>query len=273
MNELAAYFSTISSAHRSLILVSGIAFFWLIENAFPLFQFQYKKWKHAGINFFLTFTTILVNFCLAFILLFATQLTHENNFGILNWIPEIPLWLFAIIGLLLLDLISAYLVHWIQHRVKWLWRFHLIHHSDTWVDTTSANRHHPGESVIRFVFTTIGVILVGSPMWLVFLYQTLSVVATQFNHANIKFPKKLDAFLSYIIVSPNMHKIHHHYVLPYTDSNYGNIFSIWDRLFGTYLFMPVEDIQFGIDTHMKSEENNKLRHLLQIPFQKKLDKK
>ena len=128
MNELAAYFSSISSAHRSLILVLGITFFWVIENAFPLFQFQYKKWKHAGINFFLTFTTILVNFCLAFILLFATQLTHENNFGILNWIPEIPLWLFAIIGLLLLDLISAYLAHWIQHRVKWLWRFHLIHH-------------------------------------------------------------------------------------------------------------------------------------------------
>ena len=269
MNDLAAYFSTISSAHRSLILVLGITFFWLIENAFPLFQFQYKKWKHAGINFFLTFTTILVNFCLAFILLFATQWTQENNFGILNWIPEIPLWLYAIIGLLLLDLISAYLVHWVQHRVKWLWRFHLIHHSDTWVDTTSANRHHPGESVIRFVFTTIGVILVGSPMWLVFLYQTLSVVATQFNHANIKFPKKLDAFLSYIIVSPNMHKIHHHYVLPYSDSNYGNIFSIWDRLFGTYLFMPVEDIKFGIDTHMKSEENNKLLPLLQIPFQKK----
>ncbi|MEY2670534.1 MAG: hypothetical protein RLZZ577_850, partial [Bacteroidota bacterium] len=91
--------------------------------------------------------------------------------------------------------IGAYLVHLVEHKVKFLWGFHLIHHTDTWIDTTSANRHHPGESVIRFVFTTLGVVLVGSPMWLVFLYQTLSVVATQFNHANIALPKKVDLFL------------------------------------------------------------------------------
>jgi sterol desaturase/sphingolipid hydroxylase (fatty acid hydroxylase superfamily) len=114
-------------------------------------------------------------------------------------------------------------VHLVEHKIKFLWRFHLIHHTDVWVDTTSANRHHPGESVIRFAFTTMGVIIVGSPMWLVFLYQTLSVIATQFNHANIVMPK-WDTILSYFIVSPDMHKVHHHYKLPYTDSNYGNIF-------------------------------------------------
>ena len=69
MNDIIAYFSSIPSSHRSLILVAGITIFWLIENAFPLFKFNYKKWHHAGINFFLTFTTIIVNFCLAFILL------------------------------------------------------------------------------------------------------------------------------------------------------------------------------------------------------------
>jgi sterol desaturase/sphingolipid hydroxylase (fatty acid hydroxylase superfamily) len=91
---------------------------------------------------------------------------------------------FYVIGLLLLDLIGAYLVHFVEHKTKFLWRFHLIHHTDTWVDTTSANRHHPGESIIRFTFTTLGVLIVGSPMWMVFLYQTLSVIATQFNHAH-----------------------------------------------------------------------------------------
>jgi sterol desaturase/sphingolipid hydroxylase (fatty acid hydroxylase superfamily) len=110
-------------------------------------------------------------------------------------------WLYAIVGLLLLDFIGAYLVHLVEHKVKFLWRFHLIHHTDTWIDTTTANRHHPGESVLRFIFTTLGVFIVGSPMWMVFLYQSLSVLATQFNHANIVLPKRLDNILSYIIVS------------------------------------------------------------------------
>jgi sterol desaturase/sphingolipid hydroxylase (fatty acid hydroxylase superfamily) len=166
-----------------------------------------------------------------------------------------------------LDLVGAYAVHYVEHRWYPLWRFHLIHHTDTFVDTTSANRHHPGESVIRFIFTTIGVLLVGSPMWLVFAYQTLSVIFTQFNHANIVLPRKLDLVLSYFIVSPDMHKIHHHYQLPYTDSNYGNIFSIWDRLFGTYRYKNRNELIYGIDTHSDPKENNALGNLLKIPFQ------
>nr|WP_315143656.1 sterol desaturase family protein [uncultured Flavobacterium sp.] len=268
MNDLISYFTTIPSSHRSLILVGGITLFWLIENAFPLFNFNYKKAHHAGINLFLTMTTIVVNFCLAFILVKAADWTTINNFGILQELPQMPVWLYTLIGLLLLDLIGAYLVHLVEHKTKFLWRFHLIHHTDTWIDTTTANRHHPGESVIRFIFTTFGVLIVGSPMWMVFLYQTLSVIATQFNHANIALPKKVDVFLSYFIVSPDMHKVHHHFVLPYTDSNYGNIFSIWDRIFGTFMTMPREEIRYGVDTHLKPEEHNELKNLLKIPFQK-----
>jgi sterol desaturase/sphingolipid hydroxylase (fatty acid hydroxylase superfamily) len=268
MNEIINYFSSIPSSHRALILAGGIAFFWLIETAVPFVKFQYNKWQHAGINIFFTLTTIVVNFGLALLLLKTAQWTTENSFGILNWLPELNPWLFAIVGLLLLDLIGAYLAHLVEHKVKFLWRFHLIHHTDTWIDTTSANRHHPGESVIRFIFTTLGVLLVGCPMWLVFLYQTLSVLSTQFTHANISLPKKMDNFLSFFIVSPDMHKVHHHYVLPYTDSNYGNIFSVWDRLFGTFKTLDRNQIVYGVDTHMKSEENNKLSNLLSIPFQK-----
>ena len=268
MQEIINYFSTIPSSHRASILAGGIAFFWVIESAIPFIKFKYNKWQHAGINIFFTLTTIIINFCLAFILLKSAQWTVDNQFGILNWLPKMNLWLFAIIGLLLLDLIGAYLAHLVEHKVKFLWRFHLIHHSDTWIDTTSGNRHHPGESVIRFVFTTIGVLAVGSPMWMVFLYQTLSVVATQFTHANIILPKKLDNFISYFLVSPDMHKVHHHYVLPYTDSNYGNIFSIWDRIFGTFKTLDRSKLIYGVDTHMKPEEHNNLKNLLSIPFQK-----
>lgn len=268
METIINYFSSIPSTHRGLILASGIAFFWIIESVKPFFKFKYNKWHHAGINIFFTLTTIVINFGLAFILLKTTNYVTQSGFGILQWLPAINNWLYAILGLLLLDFFGAYLAHYVEHKTKFLWRFHLIHHTDTWVDTTSGNRHHPGESVIRFLFTTLGVIIVGAPMWLVFMYQTLSVVATQFTHANICLPKKIDQLLSYFIVSPDMHKIHHHYKLPYTDSNYGNIFSVWDRIFGTFSYMNRENIIFGIDTHLDEKEHNNIGNLLKIPFQK-----
>lgn len=268
METIINYFETIPSLHRGLILAGGIAFFWLIESAVPFFKFQYNKWHHAGINIFFTLTTIVINFALAFILIKAAEYVTQSQFGILNWLPSMNIVIYTVVGLLLMDFFGAYLAHLVEHKVKFLWRFHLIHHTDTYIDTTSGNRHHPGESVIRFVFTTLGVLLVGAPMWMVFMYQTLSVVATQLTHANICLPKKLDKVISYFLVSPDMHKIHHHYQLPYTDSNYGNIFSVWDRIFGTYLYLNREDIVYGVDTHMDPKEHNVLLNLLKIPFQK-----
>ena len=105
-------------------------------------------------------------------------------------------------------------------------------------------------------------------MGLVFLYQSLSVVLSQFNHANISINPKLDKFLSYFIVTPNMHKVHHHYVLPYTDSNYGNIFSFWDRLFGTFTFLNPSKIIYGVDTYFDEKENQSISSLLYRPFEK-----
>ena len=267
METIINYFNTIPSSHRSLLLVGGIALFWIIENAFPFFKFRYNKIQHAGINIFFTITSIAVNFFLAFVLLKISAFTVQNNFGILHLLPKINFWIFMAAGLLLLDFIGAFLPHFVEHRIKFLWRFHLIHHTDRWVDTTSANRHHPGESVIRFAFTAMGVLLVGAPMWLVFLYQSLSVIFSQFNHANISISKKIDTVMSYIFVSPDMHKVHHHYKLPYTDSNFGNIFSVWDRIFGTFKTLNRNEIVYGLDTHLDTKENNNLKNLLHIPFQ------
>ena len=239
----------------------------MIESAAPLFAFRYNKWKHAGVNIIFTLTTIVVNFAMAFILVKSSDWVVEHQFGLIQWI-SMPLWLFAIVGLLLLDLISAWLIHYIEHRVKWMWRFHLIHHTDQHVDTTTANRHHPGESVFRFVFTTLAVFIIGAPMWMVFLYQTLSVVLTQFNHSNVKMPAWLDDTLVWIICTPNMHRVHHHYRMPYTDSNFGNIFSIWDRLFGTFTRVENEYLRYGVDTYMAERETNDPITLLKIPFMK-----
>ena len=268
MESIINYFETIPSSHRSMLLVGGITFFWLLEGALPLFNFNYKKWKHAFPNLFFTGTTIIINFSLAFLLLSTADWVQANDFGIINWLPEMPLWLYVLLGLLLLDFFGAYLAHFTEHRIKPLWMIHLVHHSDHKVDTTTANRHHPLESVVRFVFTLFGVFVVGTPIAIVMLYQSMSLVFTQFNHANIKMPKQLDKLLSYFIVSPDMHKVHHHNLLPYTDSNYGNIFSIWDRLLGTYMHLDREKIVYGVDTFPDEKINSDLRELLKQPFQK-----
>jgi len=162
------YFETIPSSHRSIILVGGLAFFWILESGVPLFKFRYRKWQHAIPNLFFTLTTVIINFSLAWLLLGTADWVVVNNFGILNWIPEIPLWLYALLGVLLLDFFGAYLAHYVEHKVKPLWMVHLVHHTDHKVDTTTANRHHPIESVIRFTFTLFGVFVVGTPIALVF---------------------------------------------------------------------------------------------------------
>ncbi|MCK9404645.1 MAG: sterol desaturase family protein [Chitinophagaceae bacterium] len=258
------YFEHIPSLHRALILAGGITFFWLIEGAIPLFGFTYNKWKHASINIFFTLTTIIINFSFALFVVRTSDYVVANKFGLLQLV-NMPLWIFMIVGLLLLDLVGAYSIHLIEHKIKWMWKFHMVHHADTHVDTTTANRHHPGESVFRAVFTIIGVIICGAPMWLVMMYQSLSVVLTQFNHANIRLPLWLDNTLSWLIVSPNMHKVHHHYKRPQTDSNYGNIFSVWDRLFGTFNYTPIEQIQYGLDV-LDNTKDESLPFQLNIPF-------
>jgi sterol desaturase/sphingolipid hydroxylase (fatty acid hydroxylase superfamily) len=148
-----------------------------------------------------------------------------------------------------------------------MWRFHIIHHCDSYVDTTTANRHHPIESVFRAVFTVLAVVITGAPVWLLLLYQFLSVFASQFSHANISLPRWLDDAISWIIVSPNMHKVHHHRTQPLTDTNYGNIFSCWDRLFGTYT--RIEDmntLRYGIDNYTDESEKWPALSLLKMPL-------
>lgn len=268
METIIQYFETIPSSHRTLILVGGLTLFWLLEGAVPLFIFKYNKWKHAIPNIFFTITTVAINFVLAFLLLKTADWVKANSFGVINWFPEMPLWLYAFFGVLLLDFIGAYVPHYIEHQVKPLWMIHLVHHTDHKVDTTTANRHHPFESLIRFIFTLLGVFVAGTPIAIVFMYQSLSLVATQFTHANIRLPKNVDKVLSYVLVSPDMHKVHHHHVLPYTDSNYGNIFSIWDRIFGTFMQLDREKLVYGVDVFPDELKNSNITELLKQPFQK-----
>ncbi|PWT71477.1 MAG: sterol desaturase [Bacteroidetes bacterium] len=267
MDKIIHFFENIESWQRTVLVVGGIVLFWLVESAYPLFHYRYNKVKHAGLNFFFTLTTLIVNFVFAFLIVKASDYAYQHQLGILNLV-RLPLWLYILAGMMILDFISSWLIHWIQHKIKWMWKFHLIHHSDTWVDTTTSTRHHPMESIFRAAFTLLAVLLAGVPIWLLFFYQFLSVLLSQLNHANFSFPKWLDNALGWIIVTPDMHKVHHHNVQPLTDTNYGNIFSIWDRIFGTYAYVKdVKTLQYGIDTYPEEKENNSLGKLLKIPFE------
>lgn len=267
MEQIVSFFDNIPTEFRAAILIGGVVIFWIVEGTLPLFKFQYKKVRHAGLNLFFTLTTAIIGFGLAGALLAASDLVANNRFGLL-YLVDLPLWAQLVVGVLLLDFIGAYLVHWTEHKVKWMWKFHLVHHSDTTVDVTTGLRHHPGETVFRIGFTILAVMIVGAPMWIIMFYQSLSVLFAHITHANINMPKSLDRALSWVFVTPLMHKVHHHYTQPLTDTNYGNIFSIWDRIFGT--FAQVDDTReliYGIDTHMDPKENDQMGNLLGIPFQ------
>lgn len=260
------FFEHIPSYYRTAILVAGLLILWLIEGAIPRLKFSGNKYRHAGTNLFFTLTTAIVNLGFAFLIVKASEWTAAQKFGLL-YLLQLPAWLHAILALLLLDFIGAYLVHFIQHKIGWMWQFHKIHHTDKEIDATTALRHHPVESVFRVVALFVAIVVAGVPIWMVMLYQTISAFMSQFNHANIHLPHWLDKGLSWIIVSPDMHKVHHSRFQPETDSNYANIFSLWDRLFGT--FVTVKDttsINYGLDEYQDARYQQ-IGPLLKTPWE------
>lgn len=269
-DRLLAYFETLESRplERMAILVGGLLFFWIIEGAIPLFALHYRKRKihHALVNFGFTVIHLIIHTFLAILIILLSDWCREQQFGIAYW-TNASVWLIILISVLALDF-SSWLVHFVMHKSSLLWRFHLIHHSDTKVDVTTGLRHHPGDSLLRGLFFLLLIFISGAPMYGVMIYQTLVVFATAFTHANISLPRKLDRALSFVLISPNMHKVHHHWKQPYTDSNYGAVFSIWDRLLGTYQHLDAAKIRYGLDKHYPEEKDEDFMALMKKPFQK-----
>jgi len=271
MENIIQFFETIPSSTRTVFLVLGLTFFLLLEKGIPIFKFEYRKWNHARLNLSLTLMTLLINLIGAGLILKAAEYNLANQYGLinLNSIVNIPLWLKVIIAVIILDFIGAWLIHMLEHKIKFMWVFHIIHHTDQNVDVTTGLRHHPIEAVFRLTFTIIAVLFSGATIGMVMLYQTISAFTAHFSHANFQTPQKLDKLLSWIFVTPRFHRLHHHYVLPHTDHNFGNIFSIWDHLFRTNTHIDdLDDLKFGLDTHMEEDEIDSLKNLLFIPFQK-----
>lgn len=264
------YFSTLEQhpLQRMAILVGGLLLFWIIEGAIPLVPLRYKKNKlrHAAVNFGFTVIHLIIHTFLAILIVMLSDWCREQDFGMVYWFNANILGA-IIIGVLALDF-SSWLVHLVMHKVPLLWRFHLIHHSDNNVDVTTGLRHHPGDSLLRGIFFLLLIFFSGAPMYSVMIYQTLVVLATAFTHANISLPKRVDKALSYFLVSPNMHKVHHHWVQPYTDSNYGAVFSIWDHLFRTFTTLNPKKIRYGLDKYYPNEKDEDFMALMKRPFQK-----
>nr|WP_294903617.1 sterol desaturase family protein [uncultured Lacibacter sp.] len=271
-NQILEHFQTLEQRplERMAILVGGLLFFWIIEGAIPLFSLNYKKSKlrHAGVNFVFTVIHLIIHTFLAIFIIKLSDWCLHTEFGLVYW-TNANVFFTIIIGVLALDF-SSWLVHLVMHKVPLLWRFHLVHHSDTNVDVTTGLRHHPGDSVLRGLFFLLLIFISGAPMYSVMIYQTLVVLATAFTHANISLPPKLDKALSWFLISPNMHKVHHHWKQPYTDTNYGAVFSIWDRLLGTFSSLDPKDIKYGLDRYYPADKDEDVMKLMVKPF-KKLD--
>jgi sterol desaturase/sphingolipid hydroxylase (fatty acid hydroxylase superfamily) len=266
MEKFVHYWEHISSLQRMVILMGGMIFFWFAEGYYPLFHFSYKRYKHAGINLLFLATTIILNLVFGIATIAVCNYVTQHKIGLINWF-SLPTWAVIFVGLFMGDLFGQYIPHYIMHKIKWMWKFHMIHHSDTHVDVTTGTRHHPGEWLFRETFMIAGVIVMGMPVWLYFLYRSTAALFTHFNHANIIVPEWLDRPISWVFVSPNMHKIHHHYKRPYTDSNYSNIFSLWDRLLGTFKYTDPKTLRYGLDVLDDSNDEN-LGYQFKIPFDK-----
>ncbi len=269
-DRLINHFQTLEKhpIERMAILVGGLLFFWIIEGAIPLLPLHYKKNKlqHASVNFGFTIIHLLIHTLLAILIVLLADWCQKQSFGLVYWLHANILFT-IIIAVLALDF-SSWLVHIVMHKSKLLWRFHLIHHSDNNVDVTTGLRHHPGDSLLRGIFFMLLIFISGAPMYTVMIYQTMLVMSTAFTHANISLPKGLDKALSYILVSPNMHKVHHHWKQPYTDCNYGGVFSIWDRLLSTFKKLDPKEIRYGLDRYYPNEKDEDFVALMKKPFQK-----
>jgi len=270
-NRLLEYFNTLEQRpfERMAFIVGSLVILWILEGAIPLLPLRYKKnkVKHASVNLFFTFMHIIIHTGFGILIVFLADWAALKQVGLVYWFTLSPL-AAIIVSALFLDFFGGWLSHFTEHKVPLFWRMHIIHHADNNVDVTSGLRHHPLESIWRGLFFLAAIIICGAPIYAVMIYQTLLTVFTGVTHANISLPPSIDKMMSYFLVSPNMHKVHHHWKQPYTDSNYGAVFSIWDRLLGTFKKLEPGKIRYGLDRYYPNEKDENIIALLKKPFQK-----
>lgn len=265
----------------SIVTVLSLLLFW--EHRKPFFGFFKEdtghKLRHDGINLAIgVFNGLLVSLLFVSLWAVAAIWSESRGMGLLNWIfPDLPGYdillqsvftdtsalntagylIFSrfLLAVLLLDL-WMYIWHMMNHKIPILWRFHKLHHSDRQMDVTTASRFHVGEIVISSLLRVPVIVLLGVQLHELLVYELFMFAVVQFHHADIRLNDTVERVLSKIIVTPNVHKIHHSEWQPETDSNYGSMFVFWDKLFRTFrLRSDPSTIVFGIreSSHQKKK--------------------
>jgi sterol desaturase/sphingolipid hydroxylase (fatty acid hydroxylase superfamily) len=192
---------------------------------------RYPRWlTHA--TFFLT--NAVIGRLLAFVVVVATAANWaaQNRFGLFN-VVDLPWWLEAALAFIILDF-AVWLQHVALHRSPLLWRMHKVHHSDRDLDATTALRFHPFELVVSTLYKSAWVALLGVPVLVALAFELWLNANALFNHSNIALPTRVDRWLRKILVTPDMHLVHHSIIVDEQHRNYGFALTYWDRLFGTY---------------------------------------
>ena len=193
--------------------------------------------------------------------------TTERGWGLLNQLAW-PYWLEVLLALALLDLV-IYLQHVMVHAVPVLWRLHRVHHADPEYDLTTGARFHPIEILLSMVIKITTIAALGPSVVAVILFEVVLNGMAMFNHANIRLPGSVDRVLRWLIVTPDMHRVHHSTEVDETNSNFGFNLSLWDRLMGTYRAQPrlgQTGMQIGIATLRDPRITTRIVGMLRIPF-------
>lgn len=261
------YIVSIESSFRLIVFISLFVFIALIEVWKPVRQtsnIRNKRWfSHIGIS--------IVNSILLRIIFPSTAVgiawwIDEHGFGLLKLI-DLPQWLEIIWAIVILDLV-IYLQHRIFHTVPILWRLHRMHHTDIHFDVTTGFRFHPIEILLSMLIKIITILLLGPATLAVFIFEIILSSISLFNHGNIQIHKKIEKWLRYVIVTPDIHRIHHSIQHQETNSNFGFNLPIWDKIFGTYRAQPTFDHQsmnIGL-IEFRDTKETRIDQLLTQPF-------
>ena len=241
----------------------------LLELLLPRRQMQRPRYVRWVNNLGLVATdVILLRVLVPFSLLWLANDIESRGMGLFNLL-ELPFWIGLTISVVILDL-AVYFQHRVFHLVPVLWRLHRVHHTDTEYDTTTGLRFHPIEILISIAIKIAMILLLGAPVLAVLIFEVLLNGMALFNHANLKLPIALDRVLRRLVVTPDMHRVHHSIEPGEFNTNFGFNLSCWDRLFHSYLDQPEkghESMVIGQSNFRSTREARLDRMLLQPFFQ------
>ncbi|RKT47678.1 sterol desaturase family protein [Thiocapsa rosea] len=238
-----------------------------LEGVIPFYDQASGRWSHAARNIGLALMAGLVGALMAPLILMSIELAKTRGWGLLNAI-DMPAAIAVVAGLLLFDG-WMYLWHRANHEIPLLWRLHRVHHTDPRMDSTTAFRFHPGEIALSTLLNTAVILVLGLGLATLILYKFLMVMVIVLHHSNIRVPEAWDRRLRILVVPPSMHRVHHSEITAETNSNYGTIFSFWDRFLGSFrLRDDLHRIRFGIGYFEGPQWQTPLQ-LLMLPVQEK----